>query len=123
MTKNTPTAVCSTVNPSTSINVDSLLCDADALALTISDMVQASASIAMGIQRALSLSIPAGSASHDFGDIACALTLSELSNLLPLLTNTAVTAEALAHDNRDALDALSACTELTTPNTKENTHD
>lgn len=123
MTKNTPTAVCSTVNPSTSINVDSLLCDADALALTISDMVQASASIAMGIQRALSLSIPAGSASRDFGDIACALTLSELSNLLPLLTNTAVTAEALAHDNRDALDALSACTELTTPNTKENTHD
>lgn len=123
MTKNTPTAVCSTVNPSTSINVDSLLCDADALALTISDMVRASASIAMGIQRALSLSIPAGSASHDFGDIACALTLSELSNLLPLLTNTAVSAEALAHANRDALDALSACTELTTPNTKENTHD
>lgn len=123
MTKNTPTAVCSTVNPSTSINVDSLLCDADALALTIGDVVQASASIARGVRRALSLSIPAGSASHDFGDIACALTLSELSNLLPLLTNTAVTAEALAHANRDALDALSACTELTTPNTKENTHD
>lgn len=81
MTKKTPTAVCSTVNPSTSINVDSLLCDADAL------------------------------------------TLSELSNLLPLLTNTAVSAEALAHDNRDAVSALSACTELTTPNTKENTHD
>lgn len=123
MTKSTPTAVCSTVNPSTSINVDSLLCDADALALTIGDMVQASASIAMGIQRALSLSIPAGSASHDLGDIACALTLSELSDLLPLLTNTAVSADTLAHANRDALDALSACTELTTPNTKENTHD
>lgn len=123
MTKNTPTAVCSTVNPSTSINVDSLLCDADALALTIGDVVQASASIARGVRRALSLSIPAGSASHDLGDIACALTLSELSDLLPLLTNTAVSAEALAHDNRDALDALSACTELTTPNTKENTHD
>lgn len=123
MTKKTPTAVCSTVNPSTSINVDSLLCDADALALTISDVAQASASIARGVRRALSLSIPAGSASHDLGDIACALTLSELSDLLPLLTNTAVTAEALAHANRDALDALSACTELTTPNTKENTHD
>lgn len=123
MTKNTPTAVCSTVNPSTSINVDSLLCDADALALTISDMVQASASIAMGVQRALSLSIPAGSASHDLGDIACALTLSELSNLLPLLTNTAVTGGTLARDNRDAVSTLSTRTELTTPNTKENTHD
>lgn len=123
MTKNPPTAVCSTVNPATSINVDSLLCDADALALTIGDMVQASASIARGVRRALSLSIPAGSASHDLGDIACALTLSELSDLLPLLTNTAVSADTLAHANRDALDALSACTELTTPNTKENTHD
>lgn len=55
MTKKTPTAVCSTVNPSTSINVDSLLCDADALALTIGDMVQASASIARGVRRAVAI--------------------------------------------------------------------